>query len=115
LPTPWSPPHRLALSLLTLLALVLVALWSWAQAQRPVPVSTLAWGPALSDRSVLGQGLLVRGRLMQGLWVVEADAQSRAQLREAGAWLTWPIPHSAARMPGCSGELPRLDPIHRAP
>jgi hypothetical protein len=82
------------------------------QGQRAEPVSTLVWGPSLIDREVMDLGVAMRGRPWSGWWVVEADATAREALRAQGAWLTWPIPESAARMPGCSGELPRLDQIH---
>ncbi|MGA1693741.1 MAG: hypothetical protein ACO38B_02435 [Burkholderiaceae bacterium] len=91
---------------------MLTLLWSWVHGQRAEPVSTLVWGPSLIDRAVLDLGVAMRGRPWPGWWVVEADAKAREALRARGAWLTWPIPQSAARMPGCSSELPRLDQIH---
>lgn len=111
--TRWSPPHRSAVSLLALLALLLVGLWSYVQGQRPEPVSTLVWGPGLEDRAVLSSGLPVRGRLERRWWVLQATADDRLRLRQLGAWLTWPIPQSAARMPGCSGDLPRMEALRR--
>lgn len=92
-----------------------ILLWSWVQGQRIEPVSTLVWGPSLKDRTVLDLGAPLRGRFWSGLWVLEADILTRDQLRTRGAWLTWPIPKAVARMPGCSGELPRLDQVHGAP